>query len=72
MKFLEKYNPKHYKAFLSIIAKIIGKHKELHTWVKSLGTNDILVWLKAFQHLKEDNGKFFEESSIFLFKIFKL
>ncbi len=64
MEFLNKYNPKHYNAYLSIIGKIIGKHTDLHSWIKSLATNDILVWLNSFYHLHHNNEKFFEECTI--------
>ena len=64
MEFLKKYNPKHYKAYVSIISKIVGNHTELHSWIKSLGTSDILVWLKSLHYLIEDNARYFEECAI--------
>ena len=64
MEFLNKYTPKHYKSYVSIVSKIIGNHNDLHKWVKSLGTNDILVWLKSIAHLENNSVGFFEECSI--------
>lgn len=72
MNFLKKYNPKHYQAFLSVVTNIIGDNEDLHTWVKNLGMNDILVWLKSIQHVNENNNRYFEESCILTTLVIKL
>lgn len=72
MEFLKKYTPKHYKSYLSIIAKIIGDHTDIHKWVKSLGTNDILIWLKSIAHLENNSVGCFEECSIVISLVIKL
>jgi len=63
-EFLKKYNPKHYKYYLSIVNNRIGKNGNLNTFIKSLGTSDILVWLKSISLIRESYVSFFEESCI--------
>ena len=71
-EFLKKYNLKHYKYYLSIVDKRIGEHDDLHKFIKSLGTHDILVWLKSLALAKEEPIAFFEESCILLTLVIRL
>ena len=63
MEFLNKFNQKHYKNYLSIVNKTLGNYNNVHTWVKSLGTADILLWLKMITFFEKNNAAFFNESS---------
>ena len=72
MEFITKYTPKHYKSYVSVADKIVDKHTDLHKWVKSLGTKDILIWLKSIAHLENNSLGFFEESSIVITLVIRL
>lgn len=72
MEILKKYTPKHYNSYLSIVNKIIGDYVDLHKWIKSLGTNDLLVWLKSIANIENNNNTFFEESSIVITLVIKM
>lgn len=64
MEFISKYSPKHYISYVTIANKIIGEYTDFHKWVKSLSTNDILIWLKSIAHVEHNTIGFFEESNI--------
>ena len=72
MEFLKKYDPKHYKIYLPIVNKVIGDHTDLHRWIKSLGTNDILIWLKSIALLEQESHAFFEECTILVTLVIRL
>lgn len=72
MEFLKIYKPKHYDYFLPIAEKIINKKDDLNSWIRSLDTEVISIWLKTYKHLEKNNTTFFEESAIFVTVIIRL
>lgn len=72
MDFLKKYNSKHYKHYLPIIDKKIGMYQNIHLFIKSLGTNDILFWLKYVALIEEKNVPFFEECTVLVTLVIRL
>lgn len=72
IEYLKTYNPKHYDYFLPVVNKIIGDKLDIHKFIKSLGTNDILIWLKSISHIKKNNLGFFEESCVLTTLVIRL
>ena len=63
MEIVKKYKPTHYTTYLPKIEKIIGKHTNIGTWVKSMGMSEILIWTQILEYLKTNNYQYFEPTS---------
>jgi hypothetical protein len=72
VEILKKYKPKHYDYFIPIINKIIGDYLDVHKYIKSLGTEEILAWLKSVKHIEQKNMAFFEECGILITLVIRL
>jgi len=72
MEFLKKYNPQHYTYYLSKVEKIIDNHTDLNKWVKHLGTDDLLVWSKVYNHFNLNTPEFYEESALLITLVIRL
>lgn len=70
--FLKKYDPKHYKHYLYIINKKIGEYQNVHKYIKSLGTQDILFWLKSLDIIEEKSISFFEQCTVLVTLVIRL
>jgi hypothetical protein len=66
MKFIEKFNQRHYGVYLEKIDKYIGKHKSINTWIKSLDDFDLIIWLNLIRIIENNNDEYYEEYSILL------
>jgi hypothetical protein len=72
IEFLKKYAPKHYNHYLPVIINKIGEQRDIHKFIKNLGSNDILIWLKAVSVLEKNSISHFEESTIVITLVIRL
>jgi len=72
MKFLIKYNSHHYSFYLTLAEKIIDNHTDLNKWVKDLGTDDLLIWSKTYNHLMNNESAFYQESALLVTLVIRL
>lgn len=63
MKFIKKYDPKHYNYYLDKIMVFIGKHKDINSWIKSLSDAEVIIWSCNIKLLEDNCDEYYEEAS---------
>lgn len=76
MEFLKKYQPKHYKNYISRVDDYLSRYTKdysgIDSWVKSLAKKDVVSLNKSMRYLLRNNKVYFEESAILMTMIIRL